>query len=366
MTSEARGLGHPARVQGIDVARGVASLVMIQGHAYHGWVAEEHRDAGYAFTRVLGTLPLPSFLVMAGAAVTMRVIAAAARGERPAVVRRSMAKRGAQVMAFGYASNLVYAWMDGAEGWDTLLRADVLQLIGLSIIATALLAVRGAAVPDIQRFARTMASLALVSGIACPAMHSWLPAPDGVLRHVVALFIDVPGVTRMPFFPLVAWFGAGAWLTHVLVARRDGSSFAEIAGARGRDVLLLALGGLSLAAASTLLTHTLVVRAGLPLSRASIVIWPNILDGIGRGALVFAAGAALSVALPGGLRRVLVRIGQGSIYAYMFHIPFCYGALGSALRGQLDMTRATLWLVPLILTSVLVVYARAALKPARA
>ena len=86
-------MAHPPRVEGIDVARGVASLIMIQGHAYHGWVAPEHHDAGYAFTRTLGTLPLPAFLVLAGAAVTWRLNTAAARHEDPARLQRSLAKR---------------------------------------------------------------------------------------------------------------------------------------------------------------------------------------------------------------------------------------------------------------------------------
>ncbi|MDH5493074.1 MAG: hypothetical protein OEY14_14060, partial [Myxococcales bacterium] len=64
-----------ARVEGIDIARGVASLVMLQGHAYHGWVAAEHHSSpAYQLTRVLGTLPLPAFLLLSGAAVASRTL----------------------------------------------------------------------------------------------------------------------------------------------------------------------------------------------------------------------------------------------------------------------------------------------------
>jgi uncharacterized membrane protein len=34
-----------ARVQGIDVARGLASAIMIQGHAYDGWVRAEDKTS---------------------------------------------------------------------------------------------------------------------------------------------------------------------------------------------------------------------------------------------------------------------------------------------------------------------------------
>ena len=76
-------MSESRRIEGIDVARGVASLIMIQGHAYDGWVAPVHKEsAAYLFTRLLGSLPLPAFLVLAGAAVVLRVDAARRKGER--------------------------------------------------------------------------------------------------------------------------------------------------------------------------------------------------------------------------------------------------------------------------------------------
>ena len=84
-------MGAPShgRIEAIDLARGLASLLMIQGHAYHGWVAPEHHASmGYRLTRVLGTLPLPAFLLLSGAGLAWRVHVAARRGERAEAVRR--------------------------------------------------------------------------------------------------------------------------------------------------------------------------------------------------------------------------------------------------------------------------------------
>ncbi|MEZ4252914.1 MAG: hypothetical protein R3B99_32295 [Polyangiales bacterium] len=84
------------------MARGLASLVMIQGHAYHGWVAPEHHDAAYAFTRVLGTFAL------AGLPRARRRRDDAAPRERRTTkqTRRScetLMRRGAQLVVIGYA-----------------------------------------------------------------------------------------------------------------------------------------------------------------------------------------------------------------------------------------------------------------------
>ena len=76
------------RETGVDVARALASLLMIQGHAFHGWASPAARGTGaYGFTRLLGTFPLPAFLVLAGAALVLRLRAARARHEDPARVR---------------------------------------------------------------------------------------------------------------------------------------------------------------------------------------------------------------------------------------------------------------------------------------
>ena len=58
------------------------------------------------------------------------------------------------------------------------------------------------------------------------------------------------------------------------------------------------------------------------------------------------------------VRRVLVRLGRGSLVAYAFHVPFCYGALGAPIEGRLDMLQATGFVLLLEVTSFGAVYVR--------
>ncbi len=350
-----------SRIDGVDVARGVASLIMIQGHAYDGWVAAEHKaSAAYQFTRLLGSLPLPAFLVLAGAAVALRVDAARRRGEDLAKVRASVLRRGALVLLYGYVTNLVYAAMDGVQSVDTLLRADVLHVIGLSIMALAWLGIRA----DRRALGWASAALLTVPTALCPWLSPLGAGVSGPLRWPLALFVDVPGVTRMPFVPLVAWVGLGALVSLAMLRARGGRTELR-AGAPTRFLLALALGSLAVAALAHAATAPCVEALGGTLSRAHPAVWLNVVDLGARGVLVLALGALASLVLPARATGALTRLGRGSLVAYVFHIPFCYGRVGGCLEGRLDMLEASFAVLVLAASSWLAVYARDVWKQRR-
>lgn len=341
------------RVEGIDVARGVASLIMIQGHAYHGWVAPDQREGAYAFTRILGTLPLPAFLVLAGAAVTWRVHAAAERGEDGPSVRRSLLKRGVQVLLYGYLMSFSYALIDGVDAWQTLFRADVLHVIGLSIVVGGICLGRTL---DTGRLALRCMAVGILMTLACP----WLSALDPPAGIVTGLFVDAPPFTRMPLVPLFAWFAVGTTAAACMLSSRRPGFASERAGAPVHVLLaLLVLGVIAAIAFEQLFVWAL---GDDPASRAHPAIALNVLDLAGRGCVVLALGALLSLRIPDRPRRALVRLGRGSLVAYVVHVPFCYGKLGGPLVGASSMTEATFALIVLIAISWAAVYAWDAFK----
>lgn len=345
------------RVEGIDVARGVASLIMIQGHAYHGWVAPDQRDGAYAFTRLLGTLPLPAFLVLAGAAVTWRVHAARERDEDAGAVRRGLLKRGMQVLLYGYLMSFSYALIDGVDSWHALFRADVLHVIGLSIVVGGLCLGRTL---DTHRLAVRCMGVGIVMTLACPWLAALHP-PGGI---VTGLLVDAPPFTRMPLVPLFAWFAAGSAAAQWMLSARSAPVAvplpAERAGAPIRMLVSLLVLGV---VAAIVGEHAFLWALGEdPATRAHpAVIW-NVLDLAGRGCVVLALGALLSLRIPDRPRRALIRLGRGSLVAYVVHVPFCYGKLGGPLVGESSMLEATLALVVLTAISWASVYAWDAFK----
>ncbi|MBN8613150.1 MAG: DUF1624 domain-containing protein [Deltaproteobacteria bacterium] len=356
-----------ARVEGVDVARGLASAIMIQGHAYDGWVdAEGKTTAAYGFTRVLGTLPLPSFLLLSGAAIALRAEAAIAKGEDASEVRRALLRRGFEILVIGYVVNAISALMDGWEGPETFFRADVLPLIGLSIAVIAAVGLRASgAGKGLSRRALVIAAsvIAVVPVIVCPWVSAWSHTIDGPAGWILGLFADVPGVTRMPFIPLASWAGVGVLLglglAHVNRAERS------VAGAPTRVLLLLLVIAVAMAVGFTQLTRVWVEASGRALDRTHPAVIANAIELVARGTIVLAVGALMTPHLPERVRAVLLRLGRGSLVAYVFHVPFCYGALGLPLRDRLSMTEATVFVVLLEVASYGAVWARDAWRDRR-
>ncbi len=348
----------PSRIQGIDVARGIASAIMIQGHAYDGWVrdADKTGDA-YLFTRLLGTLPLPSFLLLAGAAIALRLEAADARGEVPAKVRSALVRRGAMVFAFGYLVNAVSALVDGFEGPETFFRVDVLHVIGLSIMSIAALGVgaRDGRL-DRRRLALAGVLLSVVPIAICPWVSAALWGVAAPWSWAAGLLSYVAPVTRMPFIPLAAWAGMGLLLSLALIrANRDARS---IAGAPDR-VLAAMLGvALVVAIGGTRLEGWMTEALGVPLDQRSWAVVANAIELAARGVVVLALGALMTPRLPRLARELLARLGRGSLVAYVFHVPFCYGALARPIAWRLDMLEATLLVLLLEAASYAAVVAR--------
>ncbi len=344
----------PRRITGVDVARALASLIMLQGHAFHGWASDAAKETGaYAFTRVLGTFPLPAFLVLAGAAITLRLDVAHRRSESVGELRRGLVRRGLKVLGYGYLLSLVYALIDGGLRWTVLLRADVLHVIGLSIALAAWVGIRPGADGRVDRnaFARRVGLVGLVVTLACPWLSALSQHTEGPARFVVGLVSDVPGVGLMPLVPLFAWLGLG-----VVAMRLVGPRIAEPKVAAA--LLLVAVALLFIGRVGTPPLRDLGPGTG----RASLGIVTNVLHLGGCGLVVLALGGLIGDRLSGAPLRWAVRIGQGSLFLYAIHIPFCYGRLAGDLRHGLDMGRATVAVLFLIALSVLALVLRDRLR----
>ena len=120
--------------------RGLACVLMFQTHCYDAWLGGDARNTSFLKgSQLLGTLPAPLFLFLAGisfALVTGKLIR---KRLTPAEITRTMARRGAEIFAFGLLFRLqefIIAW--GWAPWSDLLRVDVLNIIGLSMILMAL------------------------------------------------------------------------------------------------------------------------------------------------------------------------------------------------------------------------------------
>ena len=120
--------------------RGLACVLMFQTHCYDAWLGGNARKTNFLKgSQLLGTLPAPLFLFLAGVSFALVTDKLIRKRLTPAEITRTMLRRGAEIFAFGLLFRLqefLIAW--GWAPWSDLLRVDVLNIIGLSMILMAL------------------------------------------------------------------------------------------------------------------------------------------------------------------------------------------------------------------------------------
>jgi uncharacterized membrane protein len=114
---------------------------MFQTHCYDAWLGGDARNTRFLKgSQLLGTLPAPLFLFLAGVSFALVTDKLIRKNLSPAEITRTMLRRGAEIFAFGLlfrVQEYLIAW--GWAPWSDLLRVDVLNIIGLSMIMMALL-----------------------------------------------------------------------------------------------------------------------------------------------------------------------------------------------------------------------------------
>jgi uncharacterized membrane protein len=360
--------------------RGLACVLMFQTHCYDAWLGGEARNTTFLkASQLLGTLPAPLFLFLAGisfALVTDKLI----RKNLSAVeITRSMARRGAEILAFGLLFRLqefLIAW--GWAPWSDLLRVDVLNIIGLSMILMALtcgvtLAVCGKveasdqnaasgalnrAVPGAHRSAEigsafgrcrsilvaaALAAAALIALLTPPLYTTWRPTwlPWWLESYIDGCHnLGAPQSWLFPLFPWAAFAFAGLAAGFVLFSDQ----------ARNQTTRTLALfagvGALAILAARLFDHSSLHLYSTYDYWHTS----PNFLMmRIGLLLVIaFLTYAWCRWGLATGGFSPLIQLGQTSLLVYWVHIEFVYGrfsllprraeTISAATRGLLEIT----------------------------
>ena len=371
MTEPCVAVAAGRRDSGLDLARGLASLIMIHGHALDAWVSTTGKQqAAYAVSRFFATLPLPAFLVLSGVALHFRLQVAERRREAAGAMRRTLARRGLQLLAVGYGTSAVSAWLDGVDSWATLWRADVLHVIGLSIIVISQCIPDAEGPMDLTRVRARVVTVALLSVALFVPLSRWAvaeaarwPAP---LQATVGLVTDVPGITRMPLCPLFTWVVAGLLVAGCCSQLRQSGPTGGAAGMNARPGFWqaypyanhLAIAALAIVVAGLANRGTYAWLGEGVLTRQHPAALLNVLDYGARGVALFALAPLLLSLLPTVAREHLALLGRASLWAYVFHIPFCYGRLGAPLQARLSVWQALPAMVALMALSYGVVWLR--------
>lgn len=332
-------VSRPSRNLGVDLARGIAVVLMIQTHALDGWVTTADKASWlYRLTRLFANIPAPLFLLLAGLSVGMQALSAERSGKRPATLRSQLSGRALEVVGYGYLVSLIYALIDGQLHAATLLRADILHCIGLSLLLCSQLLVG-------RSHLTVRVVLLLVVGIGLGLLQRIVPPLPLPLATLIGLLIDVAPISRFPLFPLCGFVAVGVWLGYVL----SPTNWTESKSLRVLVVMLV------LSYVAKELTALTVTLLGGRLSRAHPAVLWNLCEGLALSLSVLSLSLYLASRFPSSRYDVLLRLGRGSLFAYAVHIPLCYSRLAQPVMGKLTMTVALPLLAALVALTWLLV-----------
>lgn len=200
-------MGKPAGRRGyLDWVRGLAVLVMIQAHIIDSWTrVDAHRTWQFAWAMIIGGFGAPLFLFLAGVSIALSAGSKSRRLGDDSAAAAIVMKRGGWIFFLAFVFR-VQSWILGWGALRSLLKVDILNIMGPSIAAAAALwgAVRSPA-------SRTAAFAAAAGGIslATPLVRA-TPILSALPDPLEAYIRPLSGYSGFCIFPWAAFVFAGA------------------------------------------------------------------------------------------------------------------------------------------------------------
>jgi uncharacterized membrane protein len=311
----------------LDWLRGIAVLVMIEAHLIDSWTrAPDRETTEFGIAMIVGGLGAPLFLFLAGVAASMSAGSKCRRGLERASAARAVERRGLQIFVLAYLFR-VQAWLLAWSNPYTLLKVDILNIMGPSIAASA--AVWGAGKTSRQRLL-ALGGTTLAVAFLTPAIRN-APLLVALPDPLEAYFRPVPGLSNFVFLPWAAFVFAGGF-AGVLI---DG---ARTARAQRRVNLGFGVGGALVAAISFGLSY-------LPNPFFQSYFWTTSPSFFFFRAALMTMAIAIAYAWEsrhGGAEAwsPVKQLGRSSLFVYWIHVEMVYGVISEPLHKSLTWIQA--------------------------
>jgi uncharacterized membrane protein len=352
----------PSRLAYIDWMRGLACVLMFQTHCYDAWLSTDARKSTFFMRSQLGgTLPAPLFLFLAGISFALVTDKLRQKGSSPGQIAYTTIRRGTEIFGLGLLFRLqefLLAW--GWSPWSDLFRVDILNTIGLSMVLMGVLCWIVLAIARGTRviLGLSAAAVGLMIPLLTPLLWNgwrlrWLPWPlesylDGVHN------LGQPQAWLFPIFPWSAFAFVGLAVGFGLL-----SDWAKKLG--GGALVVVGGGGVTLIYLARWLDHD-------PRQLYAVYdFWhtsPNFFL-IRVGMLLVIMFASYAWCRWGdGLWGFspMIQLGQTSLLVYWVHIELVYGRFSILPKRAQDVRTASLGLLAIFVSMVLLSVARTKLR----
>jgi uncharacterized membrane protein len=273
---------------------------------------------------IVGGFAAPAFLFLAGVALALAAGSRLRRGKTPEEVASQARRRALQIFGLAFLFRLQSWAISGGDPVQALLKVDILNIMGLALLAAALLWSAGK-----ERWDRAAWLLAATVAVAMftpivRATPMLSPLPDPVEWYVR----PIPGRGTFTLFPWAGFLPAGVAIGIWLDSART-------APAERRLNLALAAIGLALTAGG-------YAASFLPAIYPESSFWttsPTFFF-LRLGVLILSLPVAYAWNALWTGRSALQEFGQASLFVYWIHVELAYGVLSGPIHKTLTLGQA--------------------------
>ncbi len=339
--------GATSRKAYLDWLRGVGVIVMIQGHTLDSWTLPmDKAQTPYHWIHFVGGVAgAPLFLFLAGVALVLAAGARLEKGRTLADVAALARRRGWQIFGLAFLFRLQSWMISGGPPMVRLLKVDILNVMGLSMVAAAVLWALGW---SLGRSARIRFAL-FAGGAAVCAMVTPLVRAAEVVRALPDplewYLIPAIGTTAFTLLPWAGFLLAGAACGVVLEQARHttGERWANIG---------LAIAGIAMAVGG-------YAASFLPPLYDQTNFWTSspTFFFVRLGLVIALVPLAYALSIRWEWERMR-EFGRASLFVYWIHVEIVYGVLTTPLHDRLPLE----WSYPAFIAFTLLMFALVRLR----
>jgi uncharacterized membrane protein len=325
-----------SRLGYLDWLRGFAVLIMVEAHTLDSWLRPADRDTWiFQSLTIVNGVGSALFLFLAGVAVVLSAGSKTRNSGSDAAGAAAVRRRGWEIFALAFLLRLQSFVLNPGSPAIGILKVDILNVMGLSIVAAAYAWHAGRTMrAKFIMFACVTLAIAMVTPIVRIAEWlNWIPDPiEWYLR-------PSPGRANFVMFPWAAFVFGGGIVGVLIDAARDRHASWKRAAAFAGAGAAIALAGYSAS-----LLPSIYERANFwTTSPTFFVMRLGILIGV-VGVVI--AGYAYKDSQGWS---PLEQLGRASLFIYWIHLEMVYGWLSAPLHKRLTLGQAASALALLIL-----------------
>jgi uncharacterized membrane protein len=205
----------PSRLQYLDWVRGIAAIIMLQGHVFNSFTRVDLRNSGpYVFSQFVGGMPPAMFLFLTGVTLAF-LMDSGERKQLPGGERIFAAlKRAGYLLGVAFLFRIQLWAFSSPRNFSDIFRVDILNCMGFAIALASPMAI----FRTVERI-RLCAILGIAIAAASPLVSQvdWSFTPELVKNYLV------PSNQFFGFFPWAAFlfFGVSFGSLHRVLKRED-------------------------------------------------------------------------------------------------------------------------------------------------